>query len=271
MLALLGNQSKAVTTPAAVHPEVLLIVGAGPDRDYNSRMRAVQRLPLDLSRSDIDRLVEFLRIQAHDDPLQSGHLNSVKNDVVVMLQRQNRPYAGFSAHLIEGFRNEEMDVVWRDYCLQHLPGWHQISRDPEERGGIVDLLWEATLLKESTFAGTALLTLRQMANDSAAGIEQQKLADRALSVASDTGMSNPSRISAIQVASAHPNILPLARKLAQDASANMLLRMSAVGVLGTSAAAEDLKILESFSNSSDVRLRGSARASLRNRTESARK
>lgn len=243
-------------------PETLLIVGEADQRDYNSRIRAVRALPRDVSQVDVERLIEFLEIHVVDDSLRIAELNAIKNDIVVMLSRQDRSLPQVGGHLIAGFRDEAMDVVWRDYCLQHLSHWYRRSNDVEQKEEILEVLWEATELRESTYAGTSLLSLRYLMRRSPDSVDLEKLGQRALAVVKNESMSVPSRISGMQVAETQVDALPVARALAQDSSENVLLRTSALGVLGRSLEEQDITILKEFSNSSDVRLRMAARAGL---------
>ena len=264
IFALIGHVTIAsANADITVSPKVLLIVGEGSTHDYNARMRAIHGLPLDLTQSDIDRLVGFLRIKVEEDRLPNAQLNAIKNDIVTKILKQRQAYANLSSHLIDGFKGEEMDVVWRDFCLQYLPSCHALSRDRSQQEQIVAVLWETTSIPDETFAGTSLLALRRISNDSPNDVDSYELAERALAVAKDENFSTPSRISALQVAKRHPDAIELSRLLARNNREDSVLRMSAISVLAQSDDSADKAILQELAGSSDVRLRMSARAGLR--------
>lgn len=252
---------------ADVGDQIRLIVGEGESMDYNVRIRAVRDLGFQLANADVEHLIDFLQKKLDEDIIKLAEFNAVKNDVVVWLLRQERTPANLAAKLQDGFRDKSMDSVWRDYCLQHLARCYQLSDERAEREDILATLMEATLSRESTFAGTALLTSRQIEKHSPGTFDPKDLEERALRVAANPEMPNPSRVSGLQLAASHPDALPLARELAEDSSADMLLRMSAINVLKGSRTPEDVNLLHEFASSSDVRLRASARAALRSRPE----
>lgn len=250
------------TTQPALSPDIQLIAGERGGEDYAARLHAVDRLPEDMPKSDVDQLLDLLGKTVEDDVLEPDFLNAIKNDAVEKLLSQNRPDPRVAGALIKHYQSREMDPVWRDYCLQHLPRCLDNETSIQEREKILDLLWQATLQTESTFAGTALLALNRIQNRLPQFVDSHELGDRALSIAKNPSFSHPSRISALQVAGTHPEAIPLARRLAHDGSTSPLLRMAAIRLLGTSRAPEDASILQKFANSSDVRLRASARAAL---------
>ena len=72
-----------------------------------------------------------------------------------------------------------MDVVWRDYCLQHLPGAFRLTPSADERARITEALWDAARQEGSTFAGTALISLHRIAQEWPDAVKTPDLADAA--------------------------------------------------------------------------------------------
>jgi len=237
------------------------VLGYGEKKNYITRVRAVQELGRNLPLADVQALYAFLNKRASQDNLPPAELNTVKNNILNVLGRQTKPPTNFGRVLIAMSRDKEHDVLWRDYCLQHLGGWYRKAASDDEKEDIASALWDATGEKKGSISGTALLSLSF--NVGGPGIAEKAVSGKALQACQDKEYSEMAKITALQVCATlgETQALPVARDLATG-SGNALLRMSALAAIGALGDARDRPLLEKYAASSDVRLRKAARAAL---------
>src|SRR5690625_4597624 len=154
------------TTRVENHPEIRIILNSDKTHSYIDRLSAVQNLPLDLQPASLDCLLNFLEQPVSTDTLTRDYLNAIKNDVVVMILRQNRFYPPLSNRLLEISQNKELDLVWRDYAIQYFPACFIREENPSMKTKILDTLWKITREETGNFVGTALLGLNRIADKS---------------------------------------------------------------------------------------------------------
>jgi hypothetical protein len=229
---------------------------------YADRMSAARDLSRHLTPGQIEELMDFLRMDPRDDSLGVTELNAVKNEVLVELLKQDRLSLAVIPFVLEALEDEATDPMWREYMLQHLVTCYRRADDPSVRERIVQTLWRAAEERDGTFAGTSLLTLRQVSKDFPASVPPSELQARAAAIAQDREVSQPSRIAAIQVAGRHPGVIAIARQIVQE-ERDVLLRTAAIPVLGGSSDPADREILRGLSQSPDIRLRMASEAALR--------
>jgi hypothetical protein len=238
----------------------------GSGASYSERVISARKLSRDLPPAHVEELVDFLRRDVRDDALGVTELNAVKNEVLVELLNQDRLPSTLIPALLEALEEEATDPMWREYMLQHLVSCYRRSEDSSVREQIFQALWNAAEERAGTFAGTSLLTLRQIAKDFPGSVPPSELQARAADIARDPEASQASRIAAIQVAAQHPETTVIARQIVQQ-ERDVLLRTAAISVLGQSSDPADRHILRDLAESPDIRLRLAAEAVLR-RSES---
>ena len=91
-------------------------------RNQKARARnaALRRLGRDLSASEVDALCAFLNRKNSQDAMPPDQLNALKDSVAKKLEQQRRRPANYAKYLMAMHYDQGHDVVWRDYCVQHL-------------------------------------------------------------------------------------------------------------------------------------------------------
>ena len=96
-------------------------VPEGPREEYRRRLTAVQRLGPDLSVEDRAAVYAFLRTKASDqDTLEPLALNSIKNELLDCLLKQNPLPEDLGRELLSLYRDPAVDEILKDYCVQHF-------------------------------------------------------------------------------------------------------------------------------------------------------
>jgi len=235
------------------------VVGPDPAAPFASRLRVVHSLSRNLSQADVQSLYAFLDRGNDDDPLPPNKLNALKNDVANALLRQKRTPRQFGPRLAAMHNDPEHDRVWRDYCIQFMPGCYFRGASPAERELIEETLWKAAG-KDWSIAGTALISLRRLGDS----IDQEKVARRGLEIATDEEAGEAARITALQVCAnaGLREVLPAARQIVVSEKP-VPLRISAIGAVGLLGNFSDNEILGKYEYSSDTRLRTACRAAIK--------
>ena len=249
--------------PVAATPSSLSsVLAADGNLDYLLRLNAVHALRTDLSADEVNALYVLLNRKAGEDPMQPEQLNAIKDEVLTVLQKQTLPPADLANNLAAMYRDPGHDVVWQDYCIQHLGAWYPTIAESNEQAMARGILWSAAEVKGGTIAGTALLALCNLSGRP--GIEKERVAAKALEVALDASCGEPARMTSLQVCARLGNrqALPEARKLV-DSSASVLVRVSAIACIGTLGDAGDKPLLERQAASTDRRLRVAAESALK--------
>ncbi|MFH0939200.1 MAG: hypothetical protein V1899_07965 [Planctomycetota bacterium] len=236
-----------------------LLIVLDSEASYQERLLAIKRLPNPLNQSQVEALRELIRTK--------GVHATIRNDLVLVLNRQPEKPLGIAKELIQMYRDESEDATWRDYCLQHLEKVYDFSSEKE--------LIEATLFeaaagkanKNNNYPGTAMLSLARLAQRNSQVAERlNELARRAVAACAD----DPERaVTALQVARANKDksVLPDARRIAADEKALVRLRMSAIGVLGELGGQEDMALLKQLAKNADSRVQNAAKAGLEKRSD----
>ncbi len=246
-----------------------VIMGHGEDKRYVARLKAVHALGRDLSEQEVASLSDLLYRKQGEDSLPMDQLNALKNDVVNILKLQHRKPQTLARLLMALHNDRSQDVVWRDYCVQHLGSIYDQMDDSQEKAWAQGLIWKATTETDSSIAGTALIALAN--NTGEAGIDAAAVAEKALALCQDPRAGEAARITALQICATldEKRALPLARGMAESARSAMV-KMSAIAAIGTLGDESDRALLGTYVASSDVRLRKSARSALKRMDERAR-
>ena len=230
----------------------------GAKTGYVPRLAAVRNLGGNLKESEIQALLSFLQKKLADEPeLDELQLGAIKNETANLLVGKIRP-AHFGIQLISMYNDKSMDMTWRNYCIQFLGDWCAMTSDPEEKSAVVTTLRAALSDRDSSMAGTALLSLSRVP---AADFSRKDLSDAALKMALDGKNGAPARIAALQICSitANREVLDCARKLAESGE-NVPLRVAAIAAVGSLGGPSDMELLKKLSESTDKRLSTSSKA-----------
>lgn len=270
LAVLLSLPSAGVFADGASKEELLradpleVVFGRGPDKGYLSRIKAVHRLPLNLASADVEAIYRFLSIRrAADEPLSNLEYNAVKNDLVRVLMLQREHPEKLSSKLVEMYRDMEMDVTWRNYCIQFMGQWYPKEPSEERRKEMKEALHEALKEREGGLPGTALLALKGLR--SLPGFDAAAIAGEAYSLTIDPEVKEIDKITSLQIGAelGDKRLLAVARETLKDSSNCAQLRMSAMVAIGFLGDASDAELLEKYAKGSDTHLRLAARQALK--------
>lgn len=203
------------------------VIGANAG-SFTSRMRALSQLPRELSAQGIDALCVFVRDTTLPAGLSRIQTNALKNDILNYLRHASTSREVVTDLLLKLFNDGGQDEVMRDYALQNMTSWYKSSgSDPR----IVEMLMRATSLTNGSFAGTALLGLYRLSNES--GLDSKTIGKLALSIAAKPEYALPSKISAMEVCGSlgMEKIVPVAASCLVN-SDSIPLRLAAISALG---------------------------------------
>ena len=225
---------------------VRVIVGAdaATARRYVARSRAVGMLGNDLSAAEVAALLGYLR--GTSDVLRPERVAALKNDILNVLRAQRTLPSDLAGTLIAMFDSGAHDAAMLDYCVQHLGALQECLPEGTTARAVRDCLCRAALTPGASYAGTALIALTHApdASGEVAAFLDARLA--ALLTAEDA--HGAARVVALQLAGERRrlDLLPIARRIAADASAPVTERLAAIGAIGLCRQAEDRSLLESL-------------------------
>ena len=204
--------SKPVVEPTIYEqlPELTYLFALSSDGHTLSPRPSYSRRNLALRRIQAEPLTDGLLEELHGFLLNSTGLDkngrsdlveaSIKNDLIEWLEDQRPPIESLTSTLVALSEDPAQPDVIRDYAIQHMGSWAELLNEstvPWQSGALVELteqLWVATDLKEHSFAGTALLSLRRLKGELSARIQQ-----RAKEILENSEYSSLSRATALQL------------------------------------------------------------------------
>jgi hypothetical protein len=247
----------ASLVPTHLHP----LFGWKNIGGYVPRRRMVESLGDNLFADEVRALILFARSKPSEVGLSKDDFNGVGDVVLLKLEGQKQLPADYSDHLVVMFYDESRNPQWRDYCIQHLGTVY--PRTSVEKHPVIRQLYEDAIKPGSTFAGTALLSMKRSPEGSE--LSNVLVAGKAMTVADSTQHNDAERLSALHVAAEfnHPKAIDLAREIAVS-TRSATFRMASLAVIGQRGNESDLALLEKHSKSSDIRLRTAATEALKN-------
>jgi hypothetical protein len=199
-----------------------------------------------LSRLECDELVASLK-----RPLEADRFDiqaAIKNDIMDVLEGQANLSPSWPRLLAALFRDKSQDSVTRDYAIQHLFQWREITDRKKGsealRAEVTGVLWSALEETPLTIRATALLGLHYLAEKDPS-FDVERIRQNALQLASDETADANARVTALQVCSrmSFRPALALARDLV-GSQTKLPLRLSAIATLGRMGESGDLQLLE---------------------------
>ncbi|MBT7065949.1 MAG: HEAT repeat domain-containing protein [Verrucomicrobia bacterium] len=202
--------------------------------------------------------------------------NGIKNDVLDVILRQNTLPEGIGAILVEMYRDESYDDMWRDYCVQFMTAYYEVkwpadapsptdggNAEDKERETIEAVYWDALKETDTTIAGTALLGLNSLSQQYAA-IDPKRVSQAAIDLLINSEVGEPARITAFSIAASlgDRQALPEARAIAQTGE-TITLRMAAIAAIGRLGTAKDLELLSALEQDDETRIRRIAETALK--------
>ena len=230
---------------------------------YEARFKRIRTLDNHISMGDIDYYLKFLNRPFEKGNLSKGQLDTLKNDLADKLLMQPTLPRGFTVRFLEMIDQNALGIVWRDYVLQKLPDLYERVEE-KDRSLIVRKLFEATDMKKHTFSGTALLGLGRINSMYPGAIDSSQFAEKALAIVKEDTFAEQNKITALQLLAekSHPEALREAREIL-SINPSVMLRASAIGVLGLMGTPADKEILMTYATNSEFRLRKAAQSALK--------
>ena len=176
------------------------------------------------------------------------------------LCRQSHPFPEINAEFIALAADKNQDLVVRAYAVQHLRSLYERSRDPN----IKDFLYSAMQETDTEISGGAILVLNYLMNQEEyhSDFDRNSVVQQAKGIALNKVANNNNRITAIQIASAAPDV-ELAnelREIIRDEGSHSALRISAIAGLGKIGDESDIALLEPIAYSKKFERRAAAAA-----------
>ena len=261
-----GVQATPATTGIATLAEgVPLIIDASGD--YFARLTAIHRLPANLAEPEVKEIFRFLTERSAEDEQQRGQV--LKNDLMDVLVENPSISLPLSQNLVHLLEDASQNIVIRDYALQHLFTLFERLGDAPQRQEVLDTrealrttFRNALGEKDSSIAGTALVGLARLANQSSEFSKAQIGAD-ALRLVRDENVGELTRISALQVCGQLNQVGAAAYALAlAERGTTVSIQISAIGTLGMLGGPGEATFLERFTKGENERLRPAAATAL---------
>jgi hypothetical protein len=252
----------AASAPDTIPESVRPIVAAVPALPFAERVKIVLALPANLTAQEIDAFYAYLLAPARSSAENRPNENWLRNGMMDKLAEAPELPAGLVRVLVAIYQDPAQDIVMRDYAVQHMsPVYARASA--EEKNILQQTLWQAAEETDSSIAGTALLAVRDLAQDHRE-FESEKLGEVALKLAGDERSGELSRITALQICGrlGINQAAPLMLQLAQKAG-NVALQISAIAALGDVGNDEARNYLRQLAAQPEPRLRPALETALK--------
>ena len=259
--AVIGT-TRTQATPVVLAPETRPIVVPNGQTAFVDRVKAIRALNRELTAEECKAFYAYLLAPAHSPAGDRQNENWLRNVMLDKLVEQQVLPSGLADALVAIYRDPEQDVVMRDYAIQHItPMYDRAST--EEKATLSQALWQATGETDSSIAGTALLTLNDLAQNNTE-FEKDKIAEAALKLTGNKQCGDLSRITAVQICGRMgvTQAAPLVLELAQGAG-SIPLRITAIAALGDLGDQSVETFLQGIAAGSDDRLKPAAESALK--------
>lgn len=279
----LNRRETFLSTMRDLHASPAMLAVVGLDRQHSTRderFKALREAWGQLSADDVKAVLAFLDLRVNDqdpdNPLRGVSFNGLKNDLMVLLLRQEdrqlHKELGFA--MLRMFRDPENDETWRDYCVQFFADYYQdrwthegapAELNPAEeaaRQEMVSAYWDAVSEVDTGIAGTALLAMERVSR-SDSRLNREQVAKTAVTLAAGDKTASSTRIAALQVCASMQRLeaLPACRMYTQI-GVTAPLRMAAVSSLASLGQAQDVILVEALLTDPDPGVQRIAKTSL---------
>ena len=247
------QEFKAGTAPidiASLPTHLRVVIGLEKKDDYWARKNAIRQLGARLSQPELYALYAFLTTKLESQNFDAETFNSLKNDVLDILVLQEPLPQDLAAQMVSMFRDESLDDMWREYCVQHFihyyerkwPAGLSAEQDPE-RMALESVYWEAAAEMKTRVAGTALIGLEKLSRTHEE-IDRRQLAEATARMAFLEEGHSGSKLTAIRLCGQMElkETLPATRQLLAT-STNTLLQLAAIASIGDMGTETDVELL----------------------------
>ncbi len=220
-----GNSSPQVANVSSFEAEVVLDNILTEEKGLSVRDRVKQLKELHLTHEVSRDLLAFIESGKIPEGIREGSYHWMVDEIFTTVRDQMGEWEHYTQTLKNIAQNSEADLVVRDYAMQHLG--HTV-REGRTNKNVQESLRTGLSEKEGTLAGTSLLALQDIENES-------DLIDRAMQIAKDSNYSNASRVTALQMAARNrtEELLGLARSIIESEEASAHLKAVASSILST--------------------------------------
>lgn len=200
-----------------------------------------------LSDSDAQALLSFISAPKPEG-LSDGEWEERVNVILNALRVQENDVPGLVEFLLKTSEHHPSRIL-RLYAMQHLALWHHREGDAVKRREIVSIFERLAGRDGEESAGAAVMFLNDLSGqavDAGEGLpDPQFIARAALKLAGDPLAKQDVRISALHTCTERGmgEVLPSARRIAEDASAVLPLRKAAIHAIGQLGSREDAELL----------------------------
>lgn len=250
-----------------------LIANPGSTPGFERRQHLLYSLNSTDLLSGADKLISFMELATPPEGMGRNTYFSLTNDIFDLLVREKIEEQRLLDHLISTIPNEEVDRVWRDYCVQKLSSalvFEAVTSESRQAG--LRMLDQLTTGSMPRMQGTALIVSTDLCGypflEDCAFLEQSSLGQRALTCASNDEAPLIDRVTALQVAAQFnaSGLEQYALGLLNPSSTEgvpVMLQVSAIAALGVVDSEASSSVILSYEKSSDIRLRKAARTALK--------
>jgi HEAT repeat protein len=229
---------------------------------FAERVAKIHALPADLTALESQALYGYLLAPSPASGDNRQEENWLRNELMDKLTAQAALPKDLVQVLVAIYQDPAQDIVMRDYAVQHMrPAYAQAGL--EDQATLQQVLWNAVTETDSSIAGTALLALRDLAQDHHE-IEPNQLGEAALKLAADDRCGELSRITAVQVCGrlGMNQTSPLLLQLVQQAG-SVPLQIASIAALGDVGDEAARNYLRQLTGQADLRLRPALETALK--------
>ncbi|MEG2075645.1 MAG: hypothetical protein RRY34_03995 [Victivallaceae bacterium] len=248
------------SSPNQYHIDI--VAGRNPDmHSYEIRAQSIAKINNNLTDAELNSIKEFLH-EKRPDNISVLAYNSLKNELVRIILRQNRQNELVCDWLIEMFADKKNEITWRDYCVQFL-GLIYPRSSAEYKVKIKDELINALKELDNGVAGASLIALYHNIDEK--NIEKKFVSDSALSLVNNSKCPEYVLTSAMQIAAMCGNskIIPRCRYILENPTGHSInLKAAAVAALGTLNDAGTIDLIKPYLTNSDIRISAAAKSAM---------
>ena len=258
---------------AAIHASsaVEQIISLKGMPSFTQRHHALHKLTASQLGTGAGQFIDFMRAQRVPENMRPVDYMSLVNDSFNLMVKHDIRAEELLKLIVSVIPNASADEVWRDYAVQKL-GYTldriDISKESLEAGFV--MLERAMKGDFSRVQGTALivaLKLSDACGDAYPFLKKSALGQSALICAQNSDAVLIDRVTALQVAGLcdSPGALDYSRSILlrkNTKTAESMLFISAIAVLGERGTSEDLILLNKHRLSPDIRIRSATTSAI---------
>lgn len=244
----------AITPPLWALTDLDLITEPG-HADYPTRYKLTYAIPLQVRDEDRLRLEKFLSDVIAGD-LSDGELAALKNNVADVLINQDGGPRTLLDRLKKDWADERQGLLWRSYIVQKIPELTLKLSNRAEVEAAVAFLRQLASDPAPEFYGTAIMGMDRLSVARPDLLPSGEVARAAAFRMGQAEAPDAARISLLQVWARHDAAPALreARAILLQENALILLKMSALAVIGAHGTPEDGGLIRRYLASPEGRL-----------------